>query len=209
MTRADTRAAAGSRRSSHAVSRGSAKASTESESESESDGDTAPAGHTATTRWLTSWESRWLDVTVIGGTVASPAAGDAATQAAHLADAVGLWRGDPLTDLERVPELSIEVDHLRMQLLDALLTLGELRLSEGAPSTVDCAERALAADPYDERAFRLLIAAHLQRGDRSQVRSAVERTLAMLRDLGVDPSPQTAILVRQAEMGARPTGPPA
>jgi LuxR family transcriptional regulator, maltose regulon positive regulatory protein len=126
-------------------------------------------------------------------------AGNADTQASHLAAAVGLWRGNPLGDLDRIPDLSIEVDQLRVQLLDATLTLGELRLSEGAPTaTLECAERGLAADPYDERAFRLLIAAHLQRGDRAQVHLAVQRTLAALEELGVEPDHETAILLRRA-----------
>ena len=107
-----------------------------------------------------------------------------------------------MPDLERVPALCAEVDHLRVQLVDATLTLGELRLSEGAPAlTLACAERALAADPYNERAFRLLVAAHLQSGARVQAHTAGQRTLATLEELGVDPEPQTAILLRRA--GAR------
>ena len=127
------------------------------------------------------------------------AAGDAAGQSSHLAAVVGLWRGEPLGDLDRIPELSFEVDHLRVQLLDATLTLGELRLGEGAASaTLACAERGLVVDPYDERAFRLLIAAHLARGDRAQARLAGRRTRAALDELGVEPDDQTAILLRRA-----------
>jgi DNA-binding SARP family transcriptional activator len=133
---------------------------------------------------------------------AASTAGDVVEHVAHLEQVVALWRGDPLRDLERVPELAAEAQHLQLRLVDSTLTLGELRLAQGdglAAST--CAERALAADPYDERAFRLLIAARLSRGDRSGTADAVRRTLAALDDLGVEPDGRTAILLRQA--GAR------
>ena len=130
---------------------------------------------------------------------AARTAGDAAEQAAHLERVVALWRGDPLRDLERVPELASEAQHLQLRLVDSTLTLGELRLAEGdGLATLACAEKALAADPYDERAFRLLIAAHLLRGDRVGTLDAVRRTLDALDELGVDPDCRTAILLRQA-----------
>jgi LuxR family transcriptional regulator, maltose regulon positive regulatory protein len=119
---------------------------------------------------------------------AARSAGDAADQADHLERVVALWRGDPLPDLERVPELGAEAQHL-----------GELRLAEGdGLATLACAEKALAADPYDERAFRLLIAAHLLRGNRAGTMDAVRRTLDALDELGVEPDARTAILLRQA-----------
>jgi DNA-binding SARP family transcriptional activator len=84
-------------------------------------------------------------------------------------------------------------------LVDSTLTLGELRLAEGdGLATLACAEKALAADPYDERAFRLLIAAHLLRGDRAGTLDAVRRTIDALAELGVAPDDRTAILLRQA-----------
>ena len=56
----------------------------------------------------------------------------------------------------------------------------------------------LAADPYDERALRLLVAGHLLRGDRAATLDAARRTGEVLDDLGVDPDERTAILLRQA-----------
>ena len=79
---------------------------------------------------------------------AARTAGDAAEQTAHLERVVALWRGDPLRDLERVPELAAEAQHLQLRLVDSTLTLGELRLAEGdGLAALSCAERALAADP--------------------------------------------------------------
>ena len=137
----------------------------------------------------------------LNAAAAARAAGDVAAEARHLREAVGLWRADPLCDLDRVPDLAIEVDHLRMQLVDAALTLGELSLAHGDPAAaLNCADRALATDPYEERALRLLIAAHLQRGDRAKVRLAVQRTLGALCQLGAQPHRQTAILLGQARL---------
>ena len=53
--------------------------------------------------------------------------------------------------------------------------------------------------PYDERAYRLAIAAHIQRRDRHAIAHAVAATRAMLDDLGVDPEAPTQMLLRQAE----------
>jgi LuxR family transcriptional regulator, maltose regulon positive regulatory protein len=134
---------------------------------------------------------------------AADANGDLAGQTEHLAAAVDRWRGEPLVDLDRIADLRTEVDHLRARLMDAALTLGELRLAEGDPvATAQAAERVLAADPYAERALRLLVAAHLQRGDRGQTQLAVERALATFDELGVGPEPATAILLRQAGVTA-------
>jgi DNA-binding SARP family transcriptional activator len=126
-------------------------------------------------------------------------AGDVTAQARHLERAVGLWRGRPLIDLDRLPDLAAEAEHLGVRLAEAALTLGELRLAEGdTSSTIACAERVLAVDPYAERALRLLLAGHLQRGDRSQARNAAQRATDALAELGLPPEPATAILLRQA-----------
>ena len=65
------------------------------------------------------------------------------------------------------------------------------------------------ASPYDERAYRLAIAAHIQRRDRQAIAHAVAATLAMLDDLGVEPEPETQMLLRQAEdhIGRPPPSP--
>lgn len=135
----------------------------------------------------------------LASAAAARTSGDAAAQTHHLEQVAARSTGTPLTDLDRVPALDPEVASLRVELLDATLTLGELRLSEGdATGTLTCAERALGVDEYCERGYRLLVAAHVQRGDRGAASAAVARTLAALDDLGVAPDPQTAIVLRQA-----------
>ena len=126
-------------------------------------------------------------------------AGDVAGQADRLERALRLWRGDPLTDLDRLPEVATEAEHLRVRLADAALALGELRLAEGdTAGTIGSAEQVLAANPYAERALRLLLAAHVQRGDVARTRAAMRRTTDALGELGLPPQPETEILLRQA-----------
>ena len=51
---------------------------------------------------------------------------------------------------------------------------------------------------YTERAHRLAIAVQLQRRDRHAIAHAVAAMQSMLDELGVDPEPPTAMLLRQA-----------
>ena len=126
--------------------------------------------------------------------------GDAPERVRHLRDAVDRWRGRPLTDLERLPELEPAGSHLALRLLDATLTLGELELVGGdVGRATRCAELSIAADPYDERAHRLAVAAALHAGDRSGTAIAIARLHQALDDLGVGPAEATQMLLRQAD----------
>ncbi|HEU0171753.1 MAG TPA: BTAD domain-containing putative transcriptional regulator [Acidimicrobiales bacterium] len=131
-------------------------------------------------------------------------AGEASEQARHLARAAELWRGEPLTDLDVVVDLGPDVEHVRMSLVDAVLKLGELRLASGrAADAVRCGEHARAAAPFDERAHRLLLAAALQRRDPATVTAVVDEVETALSEVGADPEPPTAMLLRQARQLAR------
>lgn len=126
------------------------------------------------------------------------AAGDATVQADHLARAVDLWRGEPLVDLEPLAGRAGDIEAVRRALVEAALRLGEVRLAAGrAHHALACAERAREASPFDERAHRLAMAAHLQRRDRAGALAAVDATEAMLDDLGVPPEEATAMVIRQ------------
>lgn len=138
--------------------------------------------------------------------------GDTAARLQHLEVVVERWRGRPLPDLDRVPPLSAVGRHMIAGLADACLTFGELELVRGSLSQVlRCAEQALAADPYLERAHRLAIAVHRQARDRSATRAAVEDLHAMLHDLGVEPDETTQMLLRgtDAWLGPRQDTPDA
>ncbi len=64
--------------------------------------------------------------------------------------------------------------------------------------SLTCAEQARAASPYFERAHRLAVAAQLQRRDHEGAAVAVAEAESMLAELGLEPEPATAMLLRQA-----------
>ncbi|MEU8243563.1 BTAD domain-containing putative transcriptional regulator [Actinoplanes missouriensis] len=128
--------------------------------------------------------------------------GDPAAAGTALAAAVGLWRGDPLTDLIGLDGVAAGV---LAELTEAALTLGERRFAEGdATAAAELARRALAAEPYAERGMRLLLAAETQRRDPVALGRVVCRVREVLDSLGAAPEPATRIVLRQAELaGAR------
>ena len=141
----------------------------------------------------------WEVQRLVGEAAASRARGDTDRTISLLSAATSWWRGEPLSDLGSVAGEANEIEHVRLLHLAALLDLGELRLARGqmANASLD-AERALTLDPYSERAHRLAIAAALHGRDQERASVAVDRTMAMLDEFGVEPEPATRILLRQA-----------
>jgi len=133
------------------------------------------------------------------------AGGDIDRAAALLADAVALWRGDPLPDLLHVrsPDVLGEADQVRVRHVGHLLALGELRLvADDAAGSFALAERALSLEPFDARGHRLALAAALRGRGTARIRAAHRQVCAALKQLGVPPDPPTAILLRQAARSA-------
>jgi DNA-binding SARP family transcriptional activator len=131
---------------------------------------------------------------------AAAQAGDPAGVVAGLERALGRWRGDPFGDVADVAEVAGAVDQVRRLLTDTALRLGEVLLVAGRfDEAARWAQRVTAASPFDERARRLAIAAHLQRDDRPAVTEALRDTRRMLAEVGVDPEPGTRMLFRHAE----------
>jgi DNA-binding SARP family transcriptional activator len=127
--------------------------------------------------------------------------GDIDRTAALLADAVALWRGEPLPDLQYVcsPDIEVEADQIRARHVGHLLALGELRLvADDAAASFALAERALSLEPFDARGQRVALAAALRGRCPGQIAAAHRRVCSALRQLGVPPDPPTAILLRQA-----------
>jgi len=130
--------------------------------------------------------------------------GDPARQVRALERAAGRWRGEPFADLVGISSVSAELAAVRSAMAATTLELGELYLVGGRfDDAAACAERVLRGSPHDERAHRLAIAAHLQRGDADAVAGAVASTRAALDALDVDPEPATRMVLNQA--GARAT----
>ena len=143
----------------------------------------------------------WTLDTLDKRAVQARADGDIDRTAALLADAVALWRGDPLPDLHhlRSPDIAVEVDQVRIRHVSQLLALAELRLvADDAAASFALAERALSLEPFDARGHRVALAAALRGRRPAQITAAHRRVCSALRQLGVPPDPPTAILLRQA-----------
>ena len=107
-------------------------------------------------------------------------AGDQAGHAAALAAAAVLWHGEPLVDLADLEELTGTVTRVRTALTDAVLLLGEVRLSDGlAAESVRCAQTPCRPrTPTMQRAHRLAVATQLHLGDHQAARDAAARMTA-------------------------------
>jgi LuxR family maltose regulon positive regulatory protein len=119
--------------------------------------------------------------------------------------AVERYRGDLLPDLTRDEWASHERDRLRRRYLTAALRAGNLLLARSdTDRPEDLATRTLAAEPWSEQAYQLLIATLLARGDRAAARRALDQCFEMLDELGAQASAETLDLVQQIKHGIRP-----
>jgi DNA-binding SARP family transcriptional activator len=115
------------------------------------------------------------------------------------------WRGDPFPDVDATGEVGGAIEVVRRTLTDTALRLGELLLVAGRfHDAAGWAQRVIGASPYDERAYRLAIAAQLQLHDRRAIADAATGVRSMLAELGVEPEPPTGMLLRQADARTLP-----
>lgn len=137
-------------------------------------------------------------VAAIGG--AAPDASDLRQMDA----ALHLWRGEPLVDLAPLAWVEEARDRLRRSFVRLGLAAGRAHLALGAPAVaVSRAVDVLAVDPWSELAYQLLVAGHLEAGDRAAARRALQRARDMLAELGVDETTATTMLARRLDSGGR------
>lgn len=118
------------------------------------------------------------------------AADDPERSALVLADALALWRGRPLVDLEGWDTGRIEIARLEelRQLAEELYVESSLR--SGRPESVLGKARALTEEaPLRERRWALLATAQYQSGRQADALTTLRRLRAVLdRELGLNPS---------------------
>ena len=129
------------------------------------------------------------------------------TAISHLQSAIQLYRGDYLPDAIYERWASEEREHLLTLYLRAADKLAGSLLERG--QTDEClkvCQLILARDTCWERAYRLMMAAYAQQGNRPQALRVYQRCVDVLRDeLDVAPSPETNTLhERIAQSGERP-----
>jgi LuxR family transcriptional regulator, maltose regulon positive regulatory protein len=116
----------------------------------------------------------------------------------HNLAAVELYRGEAYEGVADADWIALERDHFRRRFVGAATRAGELLVARG---DVDDAERvvrrAIDVDPWAEDAYAVLVAVELARGDRPAARRTLDRVLAALADLEVEPSEETHRLRRR------------
>lgn len=128
------------------------------------------------------------------------AKGHRAEQAATvLADALGLWRGDPYTGVEAHGRLEGEIarlDALRIQFLEDRI---DFDIAAGRAGELIANLSTLVADHrYNERFRAQQMLALYQSGRQEEaLRSFSDLRTTLIEDLGIDPSPETAELERR------------
>ncbi len=139
----------------------------------------------------------WVDVTAFRAMAAQAhrlaGSGEPADVDAIARQAVALYRGDLRAHDDGADWAQAERSTLaatyQILLCDAAEAAVNLDLARDA---VDFATRALAQDPFSERASRLLMRGHAGNGEMSLALREFERCRALLaEELGTDPSPQT------------------
>ena len=115
----------------------------------------------------------------------------------------------PFTLLDDLDGLDPAFDHWlaeqRQRVAKVAVSSAEAALAteNGAEARLEAAERLLAIDWTHEGAWRAVISARLEQGDRAAARSAFERCATVLSAAGRAPSPETEALVRAARPVAR------
>ncbi len=115
--------------------------------------------------------------------------GDPTRAIGALHEALAMWRGRPLADLDDLPEATIvaaRLEELVERLREDLLAL---ELDHGRPDELIAAARQLAAaQPYRERRWELLMLALYRAGRQAEALDAyAECRRRLLDDLGLDP----------------------
>ncbi|WP_017573959.1 ATP-binding protein, partial [Nocardiopsis halotolerans] len=132
---------------------------------------------------------------------------DAAAE--HLARALDLWRGDPLSDIGPLPYAESAAVHLREIRLGAVEDRAEagMALPGEAPRTAEL-ERLAAAHPLRERLRALLVRALDAEGRRAEALSAYEdHRIRLAEELGTDPGPELRSLHLRLLREERAPGP--
>ena len=130
-----------------------------------------------------------------------------------LREAIALWRGRPLPELDHLPEAEIEAGRLeeivetaREQLLRAELMLGR------SDDLVGSARSLVAEEPYREHRWELLMIALYRSGRQAEALDVYSQARdRLLSELGVEPGPalqrmQQAVLAQDPALDAQRDG---
>ena len=128
--------------------------------------------------------------------------GDDGRALALLHEAVALWRGDLLADLDNDELRRPYQQKLQRMRLETLHDLAQLEFYNGDYGwVIDHLFTPVSEDPSNERLAGLLARAMLETEDRTGALAIVNRTAQVLRSSGMAPSPKLARLQQRALRG--------
>ncbi len=120
----------------------------------------------------------------------------------RLVEGVDLYRGALLGGVQESEWLFIERQRLHVRYVAASVRAGELLLAhDRVDEAVAVASRTIGVEPWSEPAHRVLVAAHLQRGDRAAARRAMQHCRDVLDELGGPVDELTEMLERRLATG--------
>ena len=153
-------------------------------------------------------DSDWLRIDVdqfeehVAGAARAEAEGTPSLALGHNLAAVALYRGEAFEGLGDADWIALEREHFRSRFVAAATRAGELLIGQGNLEEAErMAWRAVEVDPWAEGAYAVLVSAALARGDRAAARRMLERGLAAVADLGLEPSEETRRLRRRLHGG--------
>lgn len=123
--------------------------------------------------------------------------------AQHLEEAVALYRGDFLADVDVGEWAIFQREELRRRGLEARLTLGELYFADAHyAQAADVYRRLIALDPYLETAHRELMRCLARQCETGQAVRHYQTLSRLLRDeLNAQPAPETTLLFERLRRG--------
>ena len=125
----------------------------------------------------------------------------------HNLAAVALYRGEAYEGIEDADWIAFDREHFRSHFVAAASRAGQLLVGRGHLEEGErVARRTVEVDPWAEDAYNVLVSAALARGNRSGARRTLDRGLAALADLGVEPSAEMRRLVHRVRGGSGETG---
>jgi len=118
-----------------------------------------------------------------------------------LQQACAIYRGDLLPDSLYDDWTAMERDRLRSRFVRASIRLGELLLAyDRVDEALAVAGRALEMEPWSEAAHRVVVASHLELGDRPGAQRALKRCKQALDEIGGPVEELTFMLQRRLEL---------
>ena len=93
---------------------------------------------------------------------------------------------------------SEERERIQVLILGAMITLGELLITENPMESIRLAQQALLIDAAWEDAYRIQMEAYFQKGNRPQAIKTYQQCEKVLdKEFGIEPLPETQALLRK------------